>query len=86
MSSHAHPLSDTEYYINHPDEYTKVMANKRRHESCQAFKPAKYKMPPKPPQPQKQEISVTANKDITETKDGAVFSTGDSYQPVASPL
>ena len=84
MSSHAHPLSDTEYYIDHPDEYTKVMANKRRHESCQAFKPAKYKMPPKPPAPEK--VTVTANKDITETKDGAVFSTGDSYQAVASPL
>jgi len=83
-SRHQHPLSDTDYYINHPDKYVEAMANRRRHESCPVYKPKKYVAPPKPPAPEK--VTVTAEKDITVTKDGAVFSTGDSYQAVASPL
>jgi hypothetical protein len=80
MSNHAHPLSDTDYYINHPDEYTKAMANRRRHESCQVYKPQKYVPPPKPPS-QYHQISRVAEDNSDQ---GVIY--GDDGDIIATPM
>ena len=82
--SHAHPLSDTEYYINHPDEYVKAMANRRRHEAHHAYNKPVYKPPPKPPQNQNVDVNNQGD-DVMVSKDGAVYALGKDTV-VASPL
>ena len=78
MSNHAHPLSDTDYYIHHPDEYTQAMANRRRHESCQVYKPKQYVAPPKPPA-QYHQIS-------NERQTGKGYVYDDDGEVIASPM
>ena len=41
MSEHPHPLSDTIYYINHPNKYRKIVMNRRRHEAHHFHQPVK---------------------------------------------
>lgn len=79
-----HPLSDTNYYINHPNEYKKILLNRRRHEAHHLHQPVKVEE--KPPPVQKDEnLEVGSGPGITVTKDGAVFATGPGAV-VASPM
>ena len=48
-----HPLSDTNYYINHPDKYKEILMNKRRHATHHFHQPVKVQE--KPPPVQKEE-------------------------------